>query len=157
NTDTAIILALTHRAFVEGRADRAFLARYVEGHDRLEAYLRGERDGIEKSFTWAARIAGIEIGEIEQLWSMIRRGRVMLTAAWSLQRADHGEQPFWALIALAAALGQIGLPGGGFTFGYGSMNGIGVSARRGYIPAMDGLANPAQSAVPVASVIDALT
>ena len=46
--------------------------------------------------------------------------RTMVTASWSLQRADHGEQPYWALILLAAALGQIGLPGGGFGFGYGS-------------------------------------
>jgi len=38
----------------------------------------------------------------------------MVTATWSLQRADHGEQPYWAIILLAAALGQLGLPGGGF-------------------------------------------
>ena len=44
----------------------------------------------------------------------------MITAAWSLQRADHGEQPYWAVMLLAAMLGQIGLPGGGFGFGYGS-------------------------------------
>lgn len=156
NTDTALILALTHRAFTEGRVDRAFLDRYATGHENLAAYLRGETDGIEKSFAWAASIAGIETAELETLWGLIRRGRVMLTAAWSLQRADHGEQPFWALIALAAALGQIGLPGGGFCFGYGSINGVGAPARRGYVPAMDGLLNPAQSAIPVAAVTDAM-
>ena len=50
--------------------------------------------------------------------------RTMITASWSLQRADHGEQAYWALILLAACLGQIGLPGGGFGFGYGSSGGI---------------------------------
>lgn len=157
NTDTAIILALTHRAFVEGRADRAFLERYVVGHDQLEAYLRGDSDDVEKTFEWAAEIAGITVGELDKLWRTIRQGRVMLTAAWSLQRADHGEQPFWALIALAAVLGQIGLPGGGFTFGYGSMNGVGANARRGYIPTFEGLPNPAKSSVPVATLIDTLS
>ena len=45
--------------------------------------------------------------------------------SWSLQRAEHGEQPYWMAIALAAMLGQIGLPGGGFGFGYASVNGVG--------------------------------
>ncbi|WP_210211841.1 molybdopterin-dependent oxidoreductase [Aquibium carbonis] len=156
NTDTALMLALARRAVVDGRADQAFLARYVTGHEAFSAYLAGETDGIDKTFEWAAAIAGIDVADLEALWSLIRRGRVMLTAAWSLQRADHGEQPFWALIALAAMLGQIGLPGGGFCFGYGSMNGVGAPARRGYVPAMEGLTNPAASAIPVACVIDAL-
>jgi biotin/methionine sulfoxide reductase len=43
--------------------------------------------------------------------------RTMLSIGWSLQRAQHGEQPFWALVTLAAMLGQIGLPGGGFGMG----------------------------------------
>lgn len=156
NTDAALMLALVHRALIEGRADLGFLARYTVGHEELAAYLRGDSDGIEKTFEWAAAIAGIKVSEIEALWATIRRGRVMLTAAWSLQRADHGEQPFWALIALAAVLGQIGQAGGGFCFGYGSMNSVGAPARRGYVPAMDNLANPANSAIPVAAIIDAL-
>ncbi len=56
------------------------------------------------------------------------RRRTLITCAWSLQRAHHGEQPYWAAIALAAMLGGIGLPGGGFAFGHGSMNGIGDAA-----------------------------
>ncbi|MEO3387948.1 molybdopterin-dependent oxidoreductase [Mesorhizobium sp. CAU 1741] len=157
NTDTALMLALARRAITRGRADTAFLDRYVEGHEAFSAYLAGETDGVEKTFEWAAAIAGISVNELEMLWSIIRQGRVMLTAAWSLQRADHGEQPYWALIALAAILGQIGLPGGGFCFGYGSLNGVGAAARRGYVPAMEGLPNPARSAIPVAAVIDAFT
>ena len=36
----------------------------------------------------------------------------MVTVSWSLQRAEHGEQPVWLGLVLAAMLGQIGLPGG---------------------------------------------
>jgi biotin/methionine sulfoxide reductase len=155
NTDTALMLALARRAIVEARADRAFLDHHVEGYDAFAAYLAGETDGVDKTFAWAAAIADIDVEDLETLWGLIRQGRVMLTASWSLQRADHGEQPFWALIALAAILGQIGLPGGGFCFGYGSLNGVGAAARRGYVPTMESLPNPAASAIPVAAVIDA--
>ena len=50
----------------------------------------------------------------------------MITCAWSLQRAHHGEQPFWAAITLASMLGGVGMPGGGFAFGHGSANGVGM-------------------------------
>src|SRR5690606_6443216 len=59
-------------------------------------------------------------------------------------------------IGLAAMLGQIGLPGGGFCFGYGSINGVGVPARGGYTPAMELLPNPARSAIPAAALTDLL-
>ena len=48
--------------------------------------------------------------------------RTTVSISWSLQRAHHGEQPFWALVTLACMLGQIGLPGGGFGVGYGPVN-----------------------------------
>ncbi|MCR4265888.1 molybdopterin-dependent oxidoreductase [Nitratireductor sp. ZSWI3] len=155
NTDTAIMLALAHQALVEGRPDLSFLERYTEGHEAFLDYLRGAADGVPKTLSWAAGLCDVPEAELSALWRTIRQGRVMLTASWSLQRADHGEQPFWALIALAAMLGQIGLPGGGFCFGYGSLNGVGAAARRGFVPAMEGLPNPAGSAVPVASFIEA--
>ncbi len=72
----------------------------------------------------------------------------MISASWSLQRADHGEQPYWAVILLAAALGQIGLPGGGFGFGYGSAAGI-ADAPLAFGPPGDGGAG--QSARPAPS------
>jgi hypothetical protein len=58
-------------------------------------------------------------GTVRTLARRMAATRTMLTASWSIQRADHGEQPYWAVILLAAALGQIGLPGGGFGFGQG--------------------------------------
>ena len=53
--------------------------------------------------------------------------RTLITVAWSLQRAEHGEQPYWMSAVLAAMLGQIGLPGGGVGYGYGAIGGVGKS------------------------------
>lgn len=44
------------------------------------------------------------------------KSRTMIMAGWSIQRQRHGEQAHWMLGTLAAMLGQIGLPGGGFGF-----------------------------------------
>jgi hypothetical protein len=52
--------------------------------------------------------------------------RTLVTVSWSLQRAEHGEQVPWMGVTLAAMLGQIGLPGGGFGLGYGSVQGVGA-------------------------------
>ena len=82
--------------------------------------------------------------------------RTMISASWSLQRADHGEQPYWAVILLAAALGQIGLPGGGFGFGYGSAAGIAEAPLAFGPPAMETLSNPLGRAIPAARIADCL-
>jgi biotin/methionine sulfoxide reductase len=156
NTDTAIMLGLAHRLMETGKADIAFLERYCTGWPEFRAYLAGETDGIPKTTAWAASIADVDQDMLDHLADRMSRGRTMLSATWSLQRADHGEQPYWALIALAAMLGQIGLPGGGFGFGYGSLNGVGAVRRPGIMPAMPGLPNPAKSSIPVARLTDML-
>src|SRR5262249_61267502 len=75
---------------------------------------------------WATAITGVDADTIRELARRAAATRSMITCAWSLQRAHHGEQPYWAAIVLAAMLGGIGLPGGGFGFGHGSTNGIGA-------------------------------
>ena len=57
---------------------------------------------------------------------------------------------------LAAMLGQIGSPGGGCGFGYGSMNGYGVPVPNFSTPSMPSATNPANSAIPVARISDML-
>src|SRR5690606_2452324 len=111
-----------------GGTDMEFVNRCCVGFERVEAYLTGAADGIAKSPEWAAAITGIPADRIAALAERLIGRRVMLSAAWSLQRAEHGEQPYWALATLAAMLGQIGLPGAGVAFGYGSMNGMGNPA-----------------------------
>ena len=98
---------------------------YCTGFERVLPYLLGETDGQPKDAAWAATITGVPADTIRALARRMAATRTMVTASWSLQRAHHGEQPYWAVMLLASALGQIGLPGGGFGFGYGSGAGIG--------------------------------
>jgi biotin/methionine sulfoxide reductase len=156
NTDTAMLLALTTTVIEAGRADRDFLARYCTGFGRVEPYLMGAEDGQKKDAAWAASITGVAAETIRSLALALADQRSMITASWSLQRADHGEQPYWAVILLASVLGQIGLPGGGFGFGYGSASGIAEPPLAVKTPALPGLRNPAALAIPAARIVDCL-
>ncbi|MCC7428603.1 MAG: molybdopterin guanine dinucleotide-containing S/N-oxide reductase [Alphaproteobacteria bacterium] len=155
--DMPMMLAMAHVLISEGRADHAFLDRYTSGYPRLRAYILGESDGVAKSPAWAAPLAGISAETIRDLARDIAANPTMLTAAWSIQRAEHGEQPYWMLIALAAMLGQIGLPGTGFGFGYGSINGMGNNKIEG-TPAisLSSGKNPTGLFLPVARITDML-
>ncbi len=155
-SDTAIMLGLCHEMQRRSRVDRAFLDHFCSGSEALFTYLDGNADGQEKTLSWAAGIADVPLETLTGLADRIETGRVILTATWSLQRAHHGEQTYWALIALAAMLGQIGLPGGGFTFGYGSLNAVGQGARKGLVPSLPVLDNSAGMAIPVARFADML-
>ena len=156
NTDTALMLALAHEAIVSGSHDKAFLARYCTGFEVLEDYILGRSDGIAKSPAWAAPITGIEEQRIASLARRLTGKRSYLTCAYSIQRAHRGEQPYWMAIALAAILGQIGLPGGGFGFGHGSMNGVGNPRPATPGPELPVSANPLALAIPVARIADML-
>ena len=156
NTDTAVMLGLAHTLVTEGLHDRAFLDRYCVGFDRFSRYLLGETDGQAKHAQWAAQIAGTNAGTIVALARRMAASRTMINASWSLQRADHGEQPYWMLVTLAAMLGQIGLPGGGFGMGYGAINNGGAHAKAFSGPVLPQGVNPVQSSIPVARISDML-
>jgi len=156
NTDTALMLALAHTLWAEGLHDAAFLARCTTGFDRFLPYLTGAADGQPKDAAWAAAICGLDAGAIRALARRMAATRTMIAVAWSLQRADHGEQPLWAAVTLAAMLGQIGLPGGGFGFGYGGSNRIGHAPHPFSWPALPQGRNPVRDFIPVARVADML-
>ncbi len=118
NTDTAILLAVAYTLEKEKLHDEKFLKDYTVGFDRFSEYLKGAEDGQEKTPEWAASISGLSAERIRELARQMSSSRTMIMGGWSIQRADHGEQPYWALVTVAAMLGQIGLPGGGFGFSY---------------------------------------
>ena len=156
NTDVALMLGIAHTLVSEALHDVEALSTYCTGFEQFASYLMGESDGQPKCAAWAAPICEIEPAIIEGLARRMAAGRTMIGTAYALQRAEHGEQTYWMTATLAAMLGQIGLPGGGCGFGYGSMNGYGNPARKSSVPALARGDNPANSAIPVARIADML-
>lgn len=158
-TDTALILALCHTIISEKQHDQAFLERYCVGFDIFCDYLFGSGDGVVKSAEWAAHITEVPADVIRDLARAMASHRTFVPMGWSLQRAEHGEQPFWAGTALLCVLGQIGLPGAGIGHGVGSLHTIGFMGRR-LAPfkwgAFEQGKNPSDSVIPVARVTDML-
>ncbi|MEY2405074.1 MAG: biotin/methionine sulfoxide reductase [Acidimicrobiaceae bacterium] len=151
-TDTAVMLALAHVLVTEGLHDTEFLDTYTVGADRLIAYVLGEEDGRPKTPEWAEAISGIEASTIRELARRMTEHRTLVTVSWGLQRTQHGEQPVWMGIALAALLGQVGLPGGGFGHGYGSMADVGAPTVPYPLPLFEQGRNPVDTYIPVAQI-----
>lgn len=156
NTDVALMLALGYEIQRSGALDNDFLASHCVGYPQLADYLCGASDGVAKTPQWASAITGIPAARIERLAQQLGGARSFLTCSYSVQRAHRGEQPYWMMIALSAMLGQIGLPGGGFSFGYGAMNGVGNPRLNTPAPSLPVGANPAGLAIPVARICDML-
>ncbi|TQN27838.1 biotin/methionine sulfoxide reductase [Haloactinospora alba] len=155
-TDAAILLSLVHVLFAEDRADRDFLDRYTVGADAVRDYVLGDTDGVAKTPEWAAELCGLPAETLRDLARRMARGRTLVNVGWSVQRAQYGEQPLWAGVALAACLGQIGLPGGGFACGYGSMGSYAGGSTPGGLPRVSQGPNPVSEFIPVARVADML-
>jgi biotin/methionine sulfoxide reductase len=124
-----------------GGAREPRLPRQPLGGLRPVPPLPDGRDGRRpKSPDWAGPICGAAPEEIRALARRMATTRTLITVAWSLQRAEHGEQPYWMSAVLAAMLGQIGLPGGGVGYGYGAIGGVGkslIGSARHDLPAAD--------------------
>ncbi|MFX0578184.1 molybdopterin-dependent oxidoreductase [Nocardia nepalensis] len=155
-SDTALMLALAQVLDADGLADKEFLDRYTVGYERFIGYVRGETDGVVKDPAWAASITGVAAERIASLAREMAAARTMINVSWSLQRAEHGVQPLWLGVVLAAMLGQIGLPGGGFGHGYGSSAHVGEPARGHSVPRLRQGSNGVASFIPVARIADML-
>ena len=155
-TDTALMLALAHELHANDRHDPAFLDRCTSGWPAFRDYLTGGTDGMPKTADWAAAITGLPAQDIRDLAAEMARERVMISVSFGVQRGDHGEQPLWAGVALAAMLGQIGQPGTGFGFGYGSLSAVGHPQRIVRWPSFPQGSNRVTDFIPVARLTDML-
>jgi biotin/methionine sulfoxide reductase len=155
-SDTAMLLALAHTVYTEGLHDQAFLDRFTVGFEKFLPYLLGAKDGQPKTAAWAAALTGVPAERIVTLAREMAAQRTLINIAWSLQRAHHGEQPFWALVTLACMLGQVGLPGGGFGVGYGPANLMGSPHPRFSGPTLPQGINAVEDLIPVARIADLL-
>src|SRR5205814_6172524 len=109
-----------------------------------------------KDAAWAAAICGSSADDIVALARRCAGRRTLVTCSQSLQRADHGEQPVWMAVVLAAMLGQIGLPGGGFAYALGSTSNTGKPPLAVPLPTLSIERNSVADFIPVARIADML-
>ncbi|WP_420103498.1 molybdopterin guanine dinucleotide-containing S/N-oxide reductase [Bosea sp. (in: a-proteobacteria)] len=155
-SDTALMMGIVHTLVSEGLHDRAFLERYTVGWPVFERYLMGEADGQPKDAAWAASLTGVAAEEIVALARRLAGKRAVIVVSHSLQRAEHGEQPVWMGMVLAAALGQIGLPGGGYAYALGAIAYYGRRFNAVPLPTFPQGRNGVSDYIPVARIADML-
>jgi len=155
-SDTALLLALSYVLVDESRYDAGFVASHTVGFDTYRDYLTGVRDGQAKTPEWAEPLTGVSAQAIRTLAREMSEKHTMINIAWSLQRARQGEQTFWATVALASLLGQIGTPGGGLGFAYASTNLAGSDRRTFSGPRLPMGKNAVNDHIPVARLSDML-
>ncbi len=137
NTDTALFLAMGYHLYTSGKHNQAFIDKYTVGFDRYLNYLLGkDSDGSPaKTPEWAAAITGIPAAKIRELAELFASKRTQFAGSWAIQRAQHGEMAYWAIVNLSCILGNFGLPGQGVGFswhyGGGGMPQSGGTAPRG--------------------------
>jgi biotin/methionine sulfoxide reductase len=158
STDTALMLGMAHTLVSENLHDAGFLETHCVGFPQFLDYLTGRSDGVAKDADWASAISHVPAETISNLARRMRAKRTTVTVSLSLQRAEHGEQPYWMATVLAAMLGQIGLPGGGVGYAWGS-NGRGFfgNRRTGFSwGRVEQGGNPVKDFIPVARISDML-
>jgi biotin/methionine sulfoxide reductase len=155
-SDTALMLGLAWVLVNEGLHDQAFIDRYCVGWNAFLPYLQGDVDGAPKTPQWAAVRCGVPAGQIVALARSLAGRRVLVTVAHALQRAEHGEQPVWMAAVLAAMLGQIGLPGGGYNYALGTLAHYGRRANAVVTAALPQGQNGVEAFIPVARIADML-
>ncbi len=160
-TDCAMMAGIAHTLLAEKRHNEDFLKTYTVGFDKFTDYLTGKDDGVVKDADWAADICGVNADTLRQLARDMAQNRTMLMGGWGIQRQHHGEQQHWMLVTLAAMLGQIGLPGGGFGFSYHYSSGGSPTAKGGILAGISAgqptsAAGAALAPFPVARIADCL-
>jgi Anaerobic dehydrogenases, typically selenocysteine-containing len=107
-TDGALACAVMHMLFRDGHADRAYMDRYTDGADRLEAHL------ANRTPAWAAAVTGLDAAEIEAfaaLYGGTRRS--FLRVGYGMSRSRNGAVNLHAVSCLPAITGAWAHKGGG--------------------------------------------
>ena len=151
-TDGALAAALLHElAFTHNALDWDFLRERCIGFTdetlperwrgmglSVMDYLRGTGyDHMAKTPVWAAAITGIPADDIRELASQLASASpAFIMQGWGPQRRSNGEMTSGMIMMLAAALGQVGLPGtnNGMNIAWGGGFLTRVSAGENHIP-----------------------
>ncbi len=107
-TDAALACAVMHVAFRDGHADRAYLARYTDVPDELEAHLR------TRTPEWAATITGLTVAEIEAFATAVgTTKRTFFRLGYGFTRTRNGAASMHAVSSIPAVTGAWQHEGGG--------------------------------------------
>jgi anaerobic selenocysteine-containing dehydrogenase len=107
-TDGALACAVMHVLFKEGFADRAYMARYTDDAEGLEAHLASREPA------WAARITGLaeeQIVDFARLYGRTRRSYIRI--GYGFSRSRNGAAQLFAVTCLPAVTGAWQYEGGG--------------------------------------------
>lgn len=163
-TDGALAAALLHElAFTHNALDWDFLHERCIGFTdetlperwrgmglSVMDYLRGTGyDHVTKTPAWAAAITGIPADDIRELASQLATARpVFIMQGWGPQRRSNGEMTSGMIMMLAAALGQVGLPG--------TNNGMNIAWGGGFLTRVSAGENPIPFRIPAYRFLDAI-
>jgi anaerobic selenocysteine-containing dehydrogenase len=107
--DIALAYGVARVLFETGRVDPT-AGSYCDHLDGFEA------DAFARPLDEWARIADVDVAEIEHLAGAYADGPTALLVGWGVQRRAHGSASVRMLDALAAISGNLGVPGGGVSF-----------------------------------------
>ncbi|WEK48629.1 MAG: molybdopterin oxidoreductase family protein [Candidatus Kaistia colombiensis] len=107
-TDGALACAVMHVLFRDGFADRAYLARYTDEPQALEAHL------ADKTPEWGAAITGLSVDEIVAFATLIgTTQKTFFRLGYGFSRQRNGAVAMHAALSIPAVTGAWQYEGGG--------------------------------------------
>ena len=107
-TDGALACAVMHVLFNEGYSDRAYMARYTNDPEGLEAHLK------TRTPAWAAGITGLSEDDIVRFARLYgRTKRSYIRVGYGFSRSRNGSAQLFAVSCLPAVTGAWAYEGGG--------------------------------------------
>jgi anaerobic selenocysteine-containing dehydrogenase len=110
-TDGAFACGVMHVLFREGLADRAYMAKYTDCPDELEAHLK------TRTPEWASAICGVPVAEIEAFARAVgETRRTFFRMGYGFTRSRNGAAQMHAALCIPAVTGAWQYEGGGAFF-----------------------------------------
>jgi len=118
-TDGAFACGVMHVLFRDGLADRAYMARYTDCPDDLEAHL------TTRTPEWASAICGVPVAEIEAFAHAVGTiPRSFFRLGYGFTRSRNGAAQMHAALCIPAVTGAWQHEGGGAFFNNGAIFGF---------------------------------
>src|ERR1700759_3923811 len=126
-TDGAFACGVMHVLFRDGYADRAYMARYTDCPDELEAHLKN------RTPEWASAISGVPVEEIEAFARLVgQTPRTFFRLGYRFTRSRNGAAQMHAALCIPAVTGAWQHEGGGAFFNNASLWGFDESVIEGH-------------------------